>query len=338
MPIKLSDEVRTQFDTNLSTIKKFNAKDLIRRDELGSELNFADAETDFETAINLFKGLAEIDIMRVPESIIRDLNNEMSTFINSIEQIKSFSSMQGPDVRQSLIDNITNNYNNSWFKTISPIVAYCTKAGTDYESLQRQAHEALENIKKEHEQAKQEIEETQKYIMALKEAVQKAAKSVGVTNHTVNFQEAANMFEKSRDKWFWWIIALSIVIMAYSSITFWWCPVVLEEPYLYKFAQAILPRFTGLIVLFYILITCGNNYRAQAHNYIINKNKQNALSTFETFVKATNNEEIRNAVLLQTTKAIFSNPKSGYLKEDGSDDEPTQIIEIVKDMSKVIKS
>ena len=55
MPIKLSDEVRTQFDTNLSTIKKFNAKDLIRRDELGSELNFADAETDFETAINLFE-------------------------------------------------------------------------------------------------------------------------------------------------------------------------------------------------------------------------------------------------------------------------------------------
>ena len=150
MPIKLSDEVRTQFDTNLSTKKKYNAKDLIRRDELGSELNFADAETDFETAINLFKGLADIDIMRVPESIIRDLNNEMSTFINSIEQIKSFSSMQGPDVRQNLIDNITNNYNNSWFKTISPIVAYCTKAGTDYESLQRQAHEALENIKKEH--------------------------------------------------------------------------------------------------------------------------------------------------------------------------------------------
>lgn len=37
-------------------------------------------------------------------------------------------------------------------------------------------------------------------------------------------------------------------------------------------------------------------------------------------------------------KRFFSNPQSGYLKEDGSDDEPTQIIEIVKDMSKVIKS
>ena len=338
MPIKLSDEVRTQFDANLSTIKKFNAKDLIRRDELGSELNFADAETDFETAINLFKGLADIDIMRVPESIIRDLNNEMNSFINSIEQIKSFSSIQGPGVRQSLIDSITNNYNNSWFKTISPIVAYCTKAGTDYEALQRQAKEALDNFKQEQEQARKEREAAQENIREITEAVQKAANSVGVTNHTVNFQEAATMFEKGKDIWFKWIICISIIIMIYSSVTFWLCPIILEEPYLYRFAQAILPRFTGLIVLFYILVTCGKNYRAQAHNYIINKNKQNALSTFETFVKATSNEEIRNAVLLQTTKAIFSNSQSGYLKEDGSNDEPTQIIEIVKDMSKVIKS
>lgn len=77
------------------------------------------------------------------------------------------------------------------------------------------------------------------------------------------------------------------------------------------------------------------NYRAQAHNYIINKNKQNALSTFETFVNASSNEEIRNAVLLQTTKAIFSNPKSGYLKEDGSSDDSAHIIEIIKDVSKL---
>ena len=270
MPIKLSDEVRTQFETNLSIIEGFNAKDLIRRDDLGADLNFADAEADFETAINLFKGLIGVDIMRVPESKIQNLNKEMSAFIDSIDRIKKFSALQGSTERQNLIQNIIYNYTNSWFDTISPIVAYCTKAG----------------------------------------------KSI----------------------WFYGIIGISIAIMIYSSVTFWWCPIVLEEPYLYRFAQAILPRFTGLIVLFYILVICSKNYRAQSHNYIINKNKQNALSTFETFVKATSNEEIRNAVLLQTTKAIFSNPKSGYLKEDGSDDEPTQIIEIVKDMSKVIKS
>lgn len=338
MPIKLSDEVRTQFETNLSIIEGFNAKDLIRRDDLGADLNFADAEADFETAINLFKGLIGVDIMRVPESKIQNLNKEMSVFIDSIDRIKKFSALQGSTERQNLIQNIIYNYTNSWFDTISPIVAYCTKAGTDYEALQQQAKEALDNFKQEQEQARKEREAAQENIREITEAVQKAANSVGVTNHTVNFQEAANMFEKGKNAWFKWIVGVSVAIVAYSFITLWWCPIILEEPYLYRFAQAILPRFTGLIVLFYILVTCGKNYRAQSHNYIINKNKQNALSTFETFVKATSNEEIRNAVLLQTTKAIFSNPQSGYLKEDGSNDEPTQIIEIIKDMSKVIKS
>lgn len=131
------------------------------------------------------------------------------------------------------------------------------------------------------------------------------------------------------------ILWLSIVIVAYSLVSFWYCPIQLEEPYLYHFLQAALPRFTGLVVLFYGLTICSRNYRAQAHNYIINKNKQNALSTFETFVNASSNEEIRNAVLLQTTKAIFSNPQSGYLKEDGSSDDSAHIIEIIKDVSKL---
>ena len=89
--------------------------------------------------------------------------------------------------------------------------------------------------------------------------------------------------------------------------------------------------------LFYFLVIASRNYRAQAHNYIVNKNKQNALSTFETFVKASDNDEIKNAVLLQTTKAIFSNSPSGYLKNESDDDSPTQIIEIVKDVSKLAK-
>ena len=92
------------------------------------------------------------------------------------------------------------------------------------------------------------------------------------------------------------------------------------------------------LVLFYLLTIATGNYRAQSHNYIVNKNKQNALSTFETFVKATDNEEIKNAVLLQTTKAIFNNTQSGYLKNECIGEESSQIIEVFKDFSKMPKS
>lgn len=334
MSIKLSDDTLAAYKNSLSTIKDFNAKDLVRRDELGAEMSFADAEDDFESAIGLFKGLLDIDITRIPPSKVMVLIRDMDNFIGCVQAIKAFSSTQGVDTRQSLINNIIDSYD-GWFNDISPVIAYCIKADTDYDALKRQAQQAKDDIVAELQQAKTEREETKQQTDEIIAAVQKAAHSVGVTNHTVNFQEAADSFEKKKGYWANRILGLSIVIVLYSLASFWYCPIQLEEPYLYHFLQAALPRFTGLVVLFYGLTICSRNYRAQAHNYIINKNKQNALSTFETFVNASSSEEIRNAVLLQTTKAIFSNPQSGYLKEDGSSDDSAHIIEIIKDVSKL---
>lgn len=336
MPLQASEQTIKVFHDNISNIMTLHAKDLIRREDLGSELNFGDAEDDFEIAINLFKGLNDIDIMRVPESKIVELNNIMSNFLSYIKQIKAFSTISGPNNRQDLINNIINNYS-TWFNIISPVVAYCTKAGTDYDALRRQAQEALNNFKDLQEQAKSNRDEAQKNIDEVLESVRVAANSVGVTQHTINFSEAAKEFNEQKTFWMKWIIRIGLLIIVYSFLVFWCSPITLAEPYIYHFLQSALPRFTGLIVLFYGLVICTRNYQAQAHNYIINKNKQNALSTFETFVNAASNDEIKNAVLMQTTKAIFSNPASGYLKNETSDDASSQIIEIVKDMSKVIK-
>ena len=335
MSMKISSETLNDFKNNLSKIEKFNAKDLIRRDELGAELNFANAEEEFETAINLFKGLLDIDIMRVPESKIQALNNYMQTFIDYINEIKNFSATQGPNEHQRLINNITAQYD-AWFRTISPIVAYCTKAGTDHYALQRHAQECYVALRELQNEATTNMKEKDTEAQNLLTSMKSAANKVGVAQHSTNFENAAEDFSSQKRFWMRWIFGTGITIIAYSFAFFLCYPVTLEEPYFYHFLQLALPRFTGLIVLFSWLIICSKNYRAQAHNYIINKNKQNALSTFETFVNATNNEEIRNAVLLQTTKAIFSNSPSGYLKENISENDPTQIIEIVKDMSKVM--
>lgn len=158
MPINLSTETLATYKNLLSTIKDFNAKDLIRRDELGTEMNFADAEDDFDSAIGLFKGLLDIDITRVPPSKIDDLNRDMENFIGYIQSIKTFSSTQGVNERESLINNIINNYDR-WFNDISPIIAYCIKADTDYDALKRQAQQARDDIITELHQTKTEREE-----------------------------------------------------------------------------------------------------------------------------------------------------------------------------------
>lgn len=331
-----NQEYVNKFRENIQKILELNAKDLIRREQLGEELSFADAESDFEQAINLFKSLSEIDISLLPNDRLNRLNTSMATFLDSINSIKTFSAKQGPTERTNRINNIKNNYND-WFNTISPVIAFCTKAGTDFDAIQRKAREAYENLTIVLEAASKEREQGKAEIEATLAAVKKAAAEVGVTQHTTNFKDASDAFAEGRTLWAKIIIGLLITIFIYSFAAFWYCPIEMKEPYFYIFLQAALPRFTGLIALFYALLVATNNYRAQAHNYIVNKNKQNALSTFETFVKASDNEEIKNAVLLQTTKAIFSNTQSGYLKNENMGDEGSQIIEIVKDVSKIAK-
>jgi hypothetical protein len=39
---------------------------------------------------------------------------------------------------------------------------------------------------------------------------------------------------------------------------------------------------------------------------VVDQHRQNALSTFETFMKAASDEQMKNAVLLQATQAILT--------------------------------
>lgn len=326
-----------EFKENLTKIAELNPKDLIRREELGAELNFGDAEDDIEQAINLFKKLNDIDTSLLPDTQIDYLNVHMKTFLDAIESIKKYSAIQGLQERTNRINRIKGSNYNEWYNAIAPVVSFCGKSGTDYEALQRKAREAVENLNKELKKASNDREKAQTEIQETLVAVKKAAAEVGVTQHTTNFKDAADDFAKGKALWTKVIIGLLATIILYSFVVFWACPIEMQEPYLYVFLQTALPRFTGLVALFYALFVATSNYKAQAHNYIVNKNKQNALSTFETFVKASDNDEIKNAVLLQTTKAIFSNTQSGYLKNESMGDEGSQIIEIVKDVSKIAK-
>jgi hypothetical protein len=70
------------------------------------------------------------------------------------------------------------------------------------------------------------------------------------------------------------------------------------------------------VIVFSLLLSgmlwVGRIYRAARHNYVVNKHRQNALRTFETFVKSAD-PQIKSAVLLQTTGCIFTAQNTGYV-------------------------
>ncbi|GAB1402311.1 hypothetical protein MASR1M68_12220 [Elusimicrobiota bacterium] len=67
--------------------------------------------------------------------------------------------------------------------------------------------------------------------------------------------------------------------------------------------------FSKIIIfssLFFLLTLAFKSYKASKHNEILNKHRQNAITTFEKFVKSANDDKTKNAVLLQTVNAICS--------------------------------
>lgn len=94
-------------------------------------------------------------------------------------------------------------------------------------------------------------------------------------------------------------------------------------------------QFTALkaviISLFYFAVVVANRaYRVNRHNYVINRHRVDALSTFESFSAAANDAGTKSAVLLETTRAIFGPQSSGHLGAEAEAQSSPQILEILR--------
>ena len=69
------------------------------------------------------------------------------------------------------------------------------------------------------------------------------------------------------------------------------------------------------------------------HNFVVNQHRQNALTSFETFAKAANDDQTKSAVLLQATNCIFSPQASGYADSAVEAPGSPRIMEIIRNMA-----
>src|SRR6185437_3416726 len=160
----------------------------------------------------------------------------------------------------------------------------------------------------------------------------KAAAEAGVSREAVHFAHEANEHETAAGHWLKATVVAAVIIVIWGLVVLFGLSVPPNE----TAAQAIHQTVAKLIVLgalSYALVWCGRNYAASRHNFIVNRHRTNALSTFETFVKASGSDDVKEAVLLQATTSIFSAQPSGYSAKDIEVDQPSKIIEIMRSIS-----
>jgi len=88
-----------------------------------------------------------------------------------------------------------------------------------------------------------------------------------------------------------------------------------------------------LILLISIAVSFMRSYRSCMHQYTVNLHKVNALKTFQLFYDAANgtDKEIKDAILVQTTRTIFEIGLTGYIAQD-SQSNIKNVIDIQKSL------
>ena len=324
-------------NNKIKALSELKTSEYVRIETLGEKYGFKEAEDLFHQIKNLFGQLIDYDLSVIPAQRLDSINDHIDRIMNAFKNIKEFDPDQPKNGdKPTLIKNLDESYSN-FFVLITPIIGYLSSSFGFMKMLKSDADSALKDIngrRKEIEKQKKEFDnQTEQIIKSLKDS---AAES-GVTRHSKIFADEADDHKTLAFRWFLGMLFF-ICFACFVVYLIWDLVPKMDNPNLYQVIQYTLLKIIVFSVLYYLLLFIIRNYNAHRHNYIVNKHRQNALSSFETFVNSTTNPEIKDAVLLQTTQSIFSAQVSGYLKNEGDESNPNKFIEIIRNAGSIANS
>lgn len=331
--VEQEEIMRETLIKNLDALLSISSESLVKRDELGASLNFEEGKPYFERVLKLFRHIRSANLEGMSHNALNSINGLVATAINDFKNIKEFSIDKYPNntkaTRDQFINTIRDRFD-EYYSILTPHIAYSIRMGTDFEALEKKAREAAENMLYITGNMIEKQKEIEKQSQEILDSMRKAAGEAGVSQNAIFFSNEAKENLAQADDWLKytkWMAGITIFFAILATIVF----LLLDlKGDFEKSLQLAIAKILIFSVLYYATIWCGKNYRSYMHNFVINKHRQNGLSTFQAFAKATEDETIKNAVLLKATESIFGNTNSGFVHADSDQSSGSQILEIVR--------
>ncbi len=135
---------------------------------------------------------------------------------------------------------------------------------------------------------------------------------------------------------YWWLVASACVLVLLILLGFWFNRQV-EFTNTEQVGAAI--EATAFRVLIFslgtfALIFCTRTYASHRHNFVINRQRSNALKTFEMFANGSSDAQVKDAILLQAAQCVFSPQTSGYIRNEPDPTANTQVARILADLNR----
>lgn len=327
---------------------------LVRQAVLGQQLSFADERPMFEEATNLAERLLSLPTADLPEphrsGAIRSNLQQIHQVLVSISQFQ-VAAPNAAAHHENLIKNLGNALHAFWDGALLPLAylnslaALESNQSVDLEDLKEDARQEIRAVTEELQQSSAQsrdaarkllasLEESQSQAETAARAVETAAAEAGVSQYSGEFASEARGHAKNSWRW---LIGLALVV-ALAGFTVWglielWplgpdgTNVSLNDA---RAIQIVLIKTLIVGFLVFAGLTCIRMFRAERHLAVVNRHRDLALRTFETFVGGTHADDVKDAVLLEATRAIFSHADTGMLGGSQRQSDSSSIMEIVR--------
>jgi hypothetical protein len=291
---------------------------------------FEGARRDLALIISLATHLSTLPIDLLPDGTAGEFGNSAGRANTTLTKLKAFDPLKGNpnDVIQQIISETKAAAENLLVTTQSwiPFLAY--QRG-DVQRNIIALTEAVTSAQQILDQSRSKSSETKKEIDEIVVAAREASASAGVGVFTSDFAGQATALKAEAKNWL--IVtggfgAFTLITAAATGI--WGLESAASNPHVLQFMTS---KLVLLVVLLTATIWCGRIYKATMHQAATNNHRANALKTFQAFIKAATAEQTRDAVLLETTRSIFSLSPTGYLEtSEPAMDTGTKVLEIFK--------
>lgn len=310
----------------INELTKVEVSSLVRSKQLGEQFDFRDLSEEFGQIIELFKKLQNVKFDKIPIQIGDELFNFGLNIKALFEKIKTFNPQMTDAAQQrNILLRDIKDYHTQLFKFLTPILSYFALDKASLASFEKEANDKISAIENSRTQMDGKLKEADDVLKQIKDSAGK----FGVARYAVLFKDEADSHQKNARTWLWVTGGFAAGTIIFGILIFLYY---LYEAPIFTLSQTIQLGIAKLVifaVLYFGVVWSGRIYKAQQHNFVVNQHRHNALNTFETFVKATEDKDTKNAVLIKATESIFSPQHTGFSTLESEPSASPKILEII---------
>lgn len=298
----------------LLRVQQFDVGTLSREDDLGKQLNFADAVPLAGALVDIYRRLPIASLDDFSDGQLNAITKQAQADYNQFKRILDFSatSPNAADTRNGMI-NALQTRRDQLFDQVWQYVAYGVARITDTGLLETQARATIQSIKDQSEKLTAQLQDAKQHADSALAEIKAVAAEQGVSQQAIYFKQEAEEQETLASTWltrsYWFAAAVggfAVLSLFFHKIEW------LRPETSWDMFQLVSSKLLIFAVLGYLLLLASRNYAAHKHNAVVNCHRQNALLTYRKIVEASGSAGTEDIVLAHAASCIFSPQETGF--------------------------